>query len=482
MNREELQTLKILLKERDVRRSRTSLTSFTKFTFKKFELTQFHRTYYRILDLFADGDITKLMASCPPQVGKSEGSTRRMASHLLGRNPDLRIAIACYNATRARKFGREARRIMEEPDYRLIFDTKLATVREKNYAASAEEMEIPGHEGFMKAVGVGGGLSGDPVDVLLYDDLYKGYTEGNSPVMREKVWEWIIGVAFARLHNDSRQLMTFTRWHEDDVQGQLAKIFKVNEVRTWQDIEDVPKDEWVKINFEAIKTGEPTELDPRKPGESLWETRHSAKKYHEIKKADPHKFECVYQGNPDSKHGRLYLAEFNTYDNLPKNISPVHNMTDPADKGPDFVCSINYVECNETHNLYLVDMVFSSEPAPVTEPWVASMITRGQVSYARVESNGGGEGYCREVDRMTLSQCLMQPFYQKHNKEARIVSNAGAVNRRWYFPADWVSKWPQFYDQVTKFKRDFKANSHDDGPDCLTLVVMEHPEEEIYVG
>ena len=96
-----------LLQERMVRKSRHSLLHFTMSTMPTFEPAQFHVQYYNTLTKFADGEIKKLMVFMPPQHGKSEGSTRRLPSFILGKNPDTRVAIVSYNTVKARKFNRE---------------------------------------------------------------------------------------------------------------------------------------------------------------------------------------------------------------------------------------------------------------------------------------------------------------------------------------------------------------------------------------
>lgn len=51
-----------------------------------------------------------------------------------------------------------------------------------------------------------------------------------------------------------------TRWHEDDLAGKILKK---------------EPGEWEVLSIPAIKEDEPTPEDPRKPGEALWEERHS---------------------------------------------------------------------------------------------------------------------------------------------------------------------------------------------------------------
>ena len=58
------------------------------------EFRWFHEAYYRVLEAFAAGRVRRLIVTMPPQHGKSVGASTLLPAYLLGRNPDLRIAIA----------------------------------------------------------------------------------------------------------------------------------------------------------------------------------------------------------------------------------------------------------------------------------------------------------------------------------------------------------------------------------------------------
>ena len=215
------------LKERLIRESRSDLLRFTMSTMPTFRPADFHRRYYQVLTDFADGKIRKLMVFMPPQHGKSEGSTRRLPAFLVGKNPDNKLAIVSYNAPKARKFNREIQRIIDSPEYHEIFpNTNLnasnVTTVAGSWLRNADECEIVGCRGGFKTVGVGGALTGEPVDILIMDDIYKDAKTAWSPIVRESVSDWYDTVAETRLHNDSQQLIVFTRWHEDDCYGNKA--------------------------------------------------------------------------------------------------------------------------------------------------------------------------------------------------------------------------------------------------------------------
>ena len=204
--------------------ARDNLVDFTVAVKPEIGFNGFHLNYYKILDVFAKGKIKRLIITMPPQHGKSEGSSRILPSYILGLHPDKKVAITSYSSPFAKKFNRAVQRIIDTPLYREIFpdtrltDSNVATATD-NWLRNSEEFEIVGRKGGLKAVGRKGQLTGDPVDVLIMDDLYKDSSEGNSPITRKFVIDWYIDVANNRLHNDSQQLIDFTRWNEEDLIG-----------------------------------------------------------------------------------------------------------------------------------------------------------------------------------------------------------------------------------------------------------------------
>lgn len=469
LNAFEVQDYERAINEREIYRAQNECKWLGKYCLNDFQFSNFHNTYYKVLQLFAEGHIKKLMISVPSQHGKSTGSTILIPPFLLGKNPDLKCAVVCYNSAKARAFGRQIKRLMTSPEYRRVFDTRLATAKDKEYENTSMNADIPGHEGFLKCVGYRGGLSGDPVDILIMDDLYKGYEEGNSPIVRQSVQDWYITVARSRLHNKSQELIVFTRWHEFDLIGFLSENSGVKVVETWEDINQVKPGDWVRINFPAIKTTAPTELDPRKINEPLWPDKHSLSKLREDQKLDPIRFTCVQQGDPGAAIGRLY-KKFKTYNRLPETVGAVENFTDVADMGNDFLASVCYRVDFKTSNIYIIDLVYSDQAQDTTGPYVAAMLERNECRNAVFESNGGGLGFIEAVSALVSDRIYIAPYHQTVNKESRILTQCSNLNRRVYFPADFQMRWPEVFNHLLLFKREFKSNLHDDIEDALTAI------------
>ncbi len=444
---------------------------FAAAVFPELDIGRFHAAYYRVLEAFADGRIRRLIVTVPPQHGKSLGASTLLPAYMLGRDPDLRIAVASYSASLANRFNKRVQRIMDSPEYCIRFpetSIKRAGAR-SDYVRTVDRVEVVGHAGELMSVGRGGSLTGNRVDVFILDDLYKDAMEANSPVIRENCWEWYTSVVRTRMHNASRELIVFTRWHEEDLIGTLMKREGYVRLERWEQLERPVEEGWLSLNFEAVKRSPATEIDPRLEGEPLWPQRHSASLLEEKRSLDPLRFECMYQGRPSAACGLLYGDRFATYDVLPKDIVRCGNYTDTADTGDDYLCSVCYA-VDSAGRIYVTDTVYSREGMEITEQLVAQMLQGAGSCDVLVESNNGGRGFARALSRA----CPALPvgwFCQSANKEARILSNSSAVLRNVAMPEDWKRRWPEFAHHLITYRRVFRTNRWHDAPDVLTGIV-----------
>ncbi len=434
-------------------------------------LTRFHKTYYRALEHFARGEIRKLIVSMPPQHGKSLGASVMLPAYLLGLNPDLKVAVSSYNATLASRFNRRVQRLMDSENYSRTFpDTAIKPLSAKSeYARTATHTEIIGHHGELYAVGREGSLTGHEVDIFILDDLYKDAMEANSPVVRENCWEWYTDVVKTRMHNDSQELIVFTRWHEEDLIGTLMDKEQYIVLSDWDQIEELPRDRWVVINFDALKEGPLTEIDPREQGEALWPKKHSRAHLLERRNLDSDRFECLYQGRPSARGGRLYGDNIQTYNTIDEEIVRKGCYVDTADLGDDYLCAICY-DTGISGRIYITDVVYSREGMEVTERLVAGMLVRNSTRAAYIESNNGGRGFARAVGRLAPG-VKIEWFHQSGNKEARILTNSATVIHNVRMPAGWNGRWPELYNHLVLYNRRFASNRWHDAPDVLTGIV-----------
>ncbi|MFI3259514.1 MAG: phage terminase large subunit [Rikenellaceae bacterium] len=407
----------------------------------------------------------------PPQHGKSLGATTLLPAYMLGLNPDLRLAIASYSASLASKFNRRVQRLIESKEYGEIFPqtTIKRGAKPANYIRTSEEVEIIDHMGSLLSVGREGALTGNRVDCFILDDLYKDAMEANSPLIRENCVEWYTSVVKTRMHNTSSELIVFTRWHEEDLIGTLTRREPFEIFTSFDQIETLPPNHWLYLNFEAIKSTSPSELDPREIGEALWPSRQSIELLCEKRALDPLRFECMYQGNPSTKEGLLYGDNFECYERLPDGVLRRENYTDTADMGDDYLCSVCYAVGRDSL-IYVTDVVYTREPMEVSEPLVAQMLRDEGTTLATIESNNGGRGFARSVQRLA-PEVKVEWFHQSANKQARILSNSATVLHRIRMPLDWQQRWSEMWSHLTTYRRTYRANRWHDAADVFTGIV-----------
>lgn len=448
-----------------------SFLDFSRSVYPFLEFEPFHQTYYRVLEAFARGEIRRLVVTMPPQHGKSMGATTLLPAYLLGLDPDARVAIASYSASLASKFNRRVQRILDSKEYAALFpDTTIKQgTRPLGYIRTSDEVEIIDRKGSLLSVGREGSLTGNRVDCFILDDLYKDALEANSPLVRANCWEWYTSVVRTRMHNRSRELIVFTRWHEEDLIGELQRREPFVELTRWEQLREVDEECWLHLNFEALKTGAATELDPRAEGEALWESQQGVKLLMAKRKLDPLQFEAMYQGRPSAREGLLYGLHLGCYELLPREIVRTGCYVDTADVGDDYLCALAYA-VDADGVIYITDCVYTREGMEITETLVAEMLLRSGVRQAFIESNNGGRGFARAVQQRAPT-VKVEWFHQSGNKEARILSNAATVLHLVRFPQGWNRLWPDLYNHLTTYRRTFRANRWHDAADVVTGIV-----------
>ena len=177
----------------------------------------------------------------------------------------------------------------------------------------------------------------------------------------------------------------------------------------------------------------------------------------------------MYQGHPSAREGLLYGVGLAEYDALPSAIVRRANYTDTADTGDDYLCSLSYA-VDADGIVYITDAVYTREAMELTEPMVAEMLVRSATREALIESNNGGRGFARAVQRRAPG-VRVEWFHQSGNKEARILSNSATVLHAVRFPRGWNLRWPELHAHLTTYRRQFRANRWHDAADVVTGIV-----------
>jgi len=234
---------------------------------------------------------SRIIVTWPPRHGKTLLTSIFLAWYL-GRNPRKSVIVGCYTSTLAVKTSRRVRNIIKSDRFRNVFPgVELAS---DSQAVDAWELE--GHGGGLRAIGVGGSVTGTGADLLVIDDPVKGRAEAESQTIRDKTWSWYQADVYTRLEPGGSVVVIQTRWHEDDLTGRLLEAVKT----------DPEADRWAQLHRPAID----------EEGNALWTERYPVKRLKAIQaNVGPYEWESLYQGRPSPPGGGFLKREwFRTVD------------------------------------------------------------------------------------------------------------------------------------------------------------------------
>ena len=282
-----------------------------------------------------------LVLSCPPQHGKSLTVTETFPSWYIGKYPDKRCIIACYNDDFAGKFGRRNKSKIEEVG-KFVFDVRLTK-------SSDRDMEVADHDGSIITRGIMSGITGNAGDLIIIDDPIKNRQEADSVTYRERLWEEWQNSIKTRTQAGTKIIIIQTRWHEDDLSGRV--------IREEQNVEVV------NIPVEA----EENDILGRNIGDALCpEIGKDNKWLHSFKESylkgaegGSRAWNALYMGRPTSAEGNIFKREWwQYYNKLPDNIQLVGISVDATFKDSDtsdFVAIEVWGKLNGDY--YLMDLI-----------------------------------------------------------------------------------------------------------------------------
>lgn len=454
----------------------TDFSCFLGYINPNYRLEWFHRVIAEHCQMLLEGKIKNLMVFMPPQHGKSTIVSENFSAWALGKFPKLKIVGCSYASSLAEKVSRNIQRIIDDQKYQEIFPkTYLNRSNGRNdakgYIRNVDIFETVGYGGFFKAVGVGGGLTGTPVDIAIIDDPVKDALEAQSATYRERVWEWYNTVLTTRLHNDSKQLFIMTRWHEDDLAGRLLKA---------------EPDLWKVLVIPAIcEVENDGGLSTRKVGEALWPYKHSLKKLLSHRERAPREFNALYQQRPTIEGGNIVKRDwFRTISEAEFRAlrfrEPIHFYLDTAynkkKKGKDNDPSGILAACRIGTNIYILDAMSMYKEMPDLLRFIPEYINAhggNSESILHVEPKANGISVVQMLKEITTLNVKETPSpHDEKEVRFRVVSPRIECGRVYIVQGSWNE---DFLDQVCAFP----ASSHDEFVDILGYAINDLMEDDL---
>ena len=224
----------------------------------------------------------RLCVSQPPRTAKSSLITLSYPFWLILNDPNKNIVIVNNTQTLAENFGIRLRQLfIDYKDILELNNISLSDTKHSNSFFMFETLDGRLYDGSIKLMGTGGTLTGQDVDILICDDLVKGFSDC-TPTLLDKKIEWFKSIILQRLEPHSKLIILGTRWASNDVIGYLET--------------NQPND-YKFIKLQALK----------KDGTCIWKDRYNVQFFKDrMKEIGDRLFQALYQQKPLDETGDFF--------------------------------------------------------------------------------------------------------------------------------------------------------------------------------
>jgi predicted phage terminase large subunit-like protein len=415
--------------------------------------TKFHKFLANKVQTFVETETGNpydiLVLSCPPQHGKSMTVTETFPSWYVGKYPDKRCIIACYNDDFAGKFGRRNKSKIDE--YGLpIFNIKLTK-------SSDRDMEVANHDGSIITRGIMSGITGNAGDLIIIDDPIKNRQEADSVVYRERLWEEWQNSIKSRTQAGTKIIIIQTRWHEDDLAGRVVREERNVEVINIP-VEAEENDVLGRVVGDA--------LCPEIGKDNKW-LQAFKQSYKSSADGGTRAWNALYMGRPTSAEGNIFKREWwRYYTKLPENIPLVGISVDATFKDSDtsdFVAIEVWGKINGDY--YLIDLIKKRMDFPDTLKAIRHMASKYPQKHSiLVEDKANGSAIISTL-RHEIEGII--PITPKESKVARANAITGIVESGNVYLPEYADFTGEFVEEFASFPN----GVHDDLVDACTQFI-----------
>jgi predicted phage terminase large subunit-like protein len=441
---------------------------FKKIHGKRFVTNSHHEIICSTMEKVMSGDITRLIINIAPRYGKTEVAVKNFIAHCLAVNPAAKFLHLSYSQELALDNSEEVRDMIRSHEYQELFPNVQikhgSTAKKKWFTTAGGGIYATSAGGQVTGFGAGEVDDDEEKEIeeffteskdgfagaIIIDDPIKP-DDADSVLARDKINNKFDSTVRSRANSRKTPIIIIMqRLHPSDLCGHVVK-----------------DEDWTILSLPCL-----TEVDGVET--SLWEHKDTVEELHKKRILNKIVFERQYQQDPKPLEGLLY-TQFLTYDSIDFEIKEVSAYVDVADTGQDYLCCI--IHTTHLNMRYILDIYYTQEPNEVTENEVANRFAQHNVNYAKTESNAGGRGFGRNVQRICIEngnyKTMFQPFHQSGNKVSRIINGASLVQNTVMYPSDWDNRWVKFYDSMTSFMKKTcqDLEGHDDAQDTITGIV-----------
>ncbi|HLX30766.1 MAG TPA: phage terminase large subunit [Casimicrobiaceae bacterium] len=386
------------------------------------------------------GEIRRLMIFMPPQHGKSQLVTVHYSAWTLERSPRARVIIGSYSASLAENFSHTTRSICSA---RMPLAEDRKAVHDWQTAAG----------GGLRAVGVGGGITGRGGDLIIIDDPVEGREEVTSKAYRDRAWNWYRDDISTRQAPGAVIILIMTRWSEDDLAGRI--------------LQSPEADAWTVVSLPALAEAN----DPlgRAEGAALWPvaadgtTRYDETYLARQKALLGSSFQALYQQRPSALEGAIFKREWWRYfREAPRFHSILQSWDTAFKKGADNDYSVCTTWGQADAGYYLLDVWKRRVEFPELKAMVQTLGEQFKPNVVLVEDKASGQSLIQELQRDTRLPIL--PIKADTDKISRAYAVTPMIETGRVLLAEGAPWLTDYLDSMANFPN----AAHDDDVDSTT--------------
>ncbi len=410
-----------------------------------------------LADAIASPD-RRIIITIPPRESKSTTVAVVGTLFALSRDPDERVILASYADSLAWEHSRSARALIAE--HADLLGVALSTDK-----TSAGRWTVDGHNGGLLAVGIGSGITGFGAGLMLVDDAHKNAQDADSAASRARVVAEFRQTLLTRVHPGGSVVIIGTRWHEDDLIGQLLR--------------DEP-DRWTHLNIPAVAEAGVPDVLGRPPGVAMTSALgRTAEQFEDLRRSvGSRSWYALFQGVPSSPAGGLVKREWLEQWRLPAappNTVKTVVAVDPADSGERDAAGV-VAACLTTEGQ--VAMIADVSAHMTSEQWARAAVDLAVgvgASEIAVEAFSAGTTYVRVV-REALSRANVGHFIRvsgwppkgSPRRGDAVARSAALLQGLEVGTCRLAGQFPEFEDKAVQWQ----ASQHQ--PDSLAALVIAH--------
>lgn len=448
------------------RAAQRSLATFCARMDDRYERARHIDVLVQHLEALANGEIPSLIVMMPPRSSKTYHVSERFPAWYLGRGR-CQVILAGNSAELAEGASRRIRGLVSDALY--PFDVHLDP---DSHAVQRWQTDAGG---YVIAAGVGSAITGRGADLLIIDDPVRDRRDVDSATQREHLWSWYTDAARTRLMPGGKQLVTLTRWHEDDLVGRI--------------LNSADASRWTVLSMPAI--AEEGDALGRAPGEALWPQWFPLTALEQTREVlGPRSWASLYQQNPVPDAGTIFRSEWfeRRYAQPPPRNAPVPlvpnfgvaqalqtrsalvvvQAIDSAwSTGPSADYSVIATWATDSVDYYLLDVWRGRVEYPELARAVVTQASVHRPNAIYVEEAASGLAILQDLRRATSLPIVgIRPTGSKESRADMVTAPFAGGKVQLPASAPWLDEW------IAEHLR-FPSGAHDDMVDTTSLALSQ---------